>query len=615
MNDVWFLGVFSLLQIGVLPGMIVVKLLRVNLRLAERMALTFGLSLLINYLLVAALALVGLYTQAVILGVLVLEIVLLAWMFRGWLSTPLAVISRQVVDACRAAGRTLLGQFLPDNPDDGEHTPVRSLLLLAGAALGLVGIFWVAGLILRNLGGVFSTWDAILSWNRWAVTWASGAIPPDSGYYPQLLPANWSLTYTLMGNVSIQIFARALGPFFLLFTLWLMLDLGVHSRSYGVLLGAFLTWLVIRGYLGEFIADGYADLPAAFLGLLSVLLLLRIHAESPPAERRKLLWISALISAAAALTKQSGVYLLLGFPLLAALLPGWGQGRPGKPPWRDILLPFGAALLAAASFYLVKSIQIAQGLDESNVTWVTQGIFGGAGLAERARLAWSNLGIYRLLFLWLLPSMLVVRSSTRWLILALAAPYTLLWMFFFSYDTRNLALVLPILGLCAGLGVEGLLDWLLRPLRKLDATPFKGYLIVLGGLLLLLATGFWATNGRLADLQVARQKQILSPQLNAKLYDYFENQPLDGKIISQYPVAYLPGFENQQISFWFDNLPDFLNAAGQPDAAYILMPDNAIPEIQQVVESRLATGEYRLVFQDSSYVPVSFLHIERHPVR
>ena len=153
----------------------------------------------------------------------------------------------------------------------------RPFLLLASTALGLLGVAWVINLILRNLGGVFNTWDAILSWNRWATAWASGVLPADTGYYPQLLPANWSLTYVLIGNPSIQIFARSLGPLFLFFILLLFLDLGFRSRSYGVLLGAFFTWIIFRGYLSEFIADGYADLPAAFLGFLSVMLLLNIR--------------------------------------------------------------------------------------------------------------------------------------------------------------------------------------------------------------------------------------------------------------------------------------------------------------------------------------------------
>jgi len=65
------------------------------------------------------------------------------------------------------------------------------------------------------------------------------------------------------------------------------------------------------------------------------------------------------------------------------------------------------------------------------------------------------------------------------------------------------------------------------------------------------------------------------------------------------------------VSFWFDNLADFLHAEKQADVGYILLPGSAIPEIQQVVEDKLGSGEYRLIFEDSSYTPVTFLQIVR----
>ena len=148
-----------------------------------------------------------------------------------------------------------------------------------------------------------------------------------------------------------------------------------------------------------------------------------------------MIWLSALLSAAAALTKQSGVYLLLLFPLLAAVLPAWDDSEAAGRRWKEILLPFGVSLLIAGSFYMTKSFEINRGLDESNVSWVTQGIYGGATWMERASLAYSNLGIYRLLFFLLFPVFFFVRPPIRWLIIAVVVPYTLIWVSFF-HTTR-----------------------------------------------------------------------------------------------------------------------------------------------------------------------------------
>ena len=176
-------------------------------------------------------------------------------------------------------------------------------------------------------------------------------------------------------------------------------------------------------------------------------------------------------------------------------------------------------------------------------------------------------------------------------------------------------MILPFLGLSVGLGIQGMTDMLLRALRRYNLSRIRVGFLVLASVFLLLAASLWINDGRLTQLQEARQKQILSPQLNSKLYEYFQDKTPDRKIISQYPLGYLPGFENQQVSFWFDNLADFLNAQNQPEVGYILLPANVIPEIQQVVEEKLAAGEYQFVFEDSSYLPVSFLRIIRDPNR
>ena len=605
MNWMFFWGMVGLAQLAILPGVILFRLAGLRLGWFEKAGAIFGISLLVNYGLVSLLALSGAYIRPVMLVVVCLELAVFMFMYWQRLQKPFGEWLGGLVGSAREAGQVALDWALPGVPAGWA----RALLRLAAFGLGLVGVAWVLVLILRNAGGVFNTWDAILSWNRWAVAWAGGRVPPDTGYYPQLLPANWSLTYVLMGNASIQIFARAIGPIFLLMILLLQLGMGARTRSYGVLLGTFFTWVLCRGYLSEFIPDGYADLPAAFLGFLGAALLLRIEPDSPAGERRKLLWLSALMCAAAALTKQSGVYLLLVFPLLAAVLPAW-KNETGMRR-REILPPFLAGLALAGSFYLVKYAAIAQGLDESNVAWVTQGIFGGAGWLGGFSEAWANLGIYRWLFVWLIPALLFVPPRTRWLIAGVAAPYTLIWAAWFSYDTRNLASALPFVGLAAGVGLEGGLNRILDRVERLRTPVIRlGYLL-LAGVLLLAAAGFVLTDTRLERLQAARQAQIISPQLDAKLYGYFGEQLPTKKIISQYPLGYLPGFEGKQVSFWFDNLADFLHAEKQPDVGYILLPGNAISDIQQVVEEKLATGEYRLIFEDSSYTPVRFFQIMR----
>lgn len=72
-------------------------------------------------------------------------------------------------------------------------------------------LFW--GLLLfslykmiRLVGGVFTNWDAVVSWNQWAISWALNEFPHGTYNYPQLLPISESISYVLMDSTGIQFF-------------------------------------------------------------------------------------------------------------------------------------------------------------------------------------------------------------------------------------------------------------------------------------------------------------------------------------------------------------------------------------------------------------------------
>lgn len=55
----------------------------------------------------------------------------------------------------------------------------------------------------------FVDWDALVSWNRWAIELYSNKYYPMNTGYPILFPAIWSLIYKMQGNFVINIFAKA----------------------------------------------------------------------------------------------------------------------------------------------------------------------------------------------------------------------------------------------------------------------------------------------------------------------------------------------------------------------------------------------------------------------
>ena len=63
-----------------------------------------------------------------------------------------------------------------------------------------------------NLGNVYTAYDAIISYHgRWATQWFENSIPSNSYLYPQLLPANMSISNILTGGntADMQLFSYA----------------------------------------------------------------------------------------------------------------------------------------------------------------------------------------------------------------------------------------------------------------------------------------------------------------------------------------------------------------------------------------------------------------------
>jgi len=97
----------------------------------------------------------------------------------------------------------------------GRALVVTALLVIGGFALACIA----------QVGQIFQQWDAVVSWNRWAVDWAANRLPYATSIYPQLLPTNLSLSYVFMQSSEVWVFAKAFQFLFCLMLLLAMLDL------------------------------------------------------------------------------------------------------------------------------------------------------------------------------------------------------------------------------------------------------------------------------------------------------------------------------------------------------------------------------------------------------
>jgi hypothetical protein len=610
----FFLGILAILQMTLLPGLVLVKAFRLKLGTIQGLAYCFGLSLIVNYAAVLLLTTLGLYRQVVALALVAVEVIGGLWLYRAellqsWKVTGVSLWNRS---------SSLLHYLLPDLKSIEEGRSIYDVLLgtVTGvfAFFAITDMFWAVMVFISNVGTVFNAWDAVLSWNRWATEWAQNQFPSGVGLYPQLLPANLSLTYVMMNDIQVQFFAKATIPLFLFFILLLFFDLGLNWKSMGAFIGLILTRLIIKKFTGEFIAEGYADIPMTCMAFLSVYALIKAKGQSDPLMQRQGVFLGAVFAGGAAVTKQAGVYLLVLYPLLAYLVVlRSGREWTRSEKTRTLLLGLGIALLLCVPWYTYKQVQIVRGLDANNVEYVTSGIYHGASVVDRLSHALQSLDKYAILLALMIPALFLLEGAYRWLVILLVIPFSLIWAGYFSYDTRNLALIFPVWGLAAGLCLERLFKIGFALALRLKLERLKAYVGVALLLLVLIGSSFVFTAASLKEKQTTQQKQIFNASLNAQLYDYIGQVGKPIKILTSYPVEYLPGLENIEVNYSFNDYASFNQQISQPEIDYLLIPVNVNDEIKAAVTQNLDNGNYRLIFEDDHFIPYQFIYMKKKP--
>lgn len=605
------IGLFSVFQVFFAPGILILQLMRFRGNVLERLAFSVGLSLIANYCGVLILAVLGLYQRPIVFAAVALELATLVYLGRGFLAKP---FSQVIADGWRGLNGWINAQRViwdEENKDRLAIQIIKYVFALLAAIVAMTAVWWTVRLFAYNLGQVFNTWDAILSWNQWAVIWAQGRLPSGTSLYPQLMPANWSLLYVIQGDATLQLFAKAMMPIFSFLIFLLMTGYGFETRMAGFFIGVELTRLMFKKFTGESLTDGYVDIPATFFGFLAVYALLKARQFTSPQQRLRFAQLALIFAAGAAVTKQMGLYILLLTPLLAYLLvfrqPA--QAPEGRVHWKPILVSAGIAALIALPWYVYKLVSIQLGMDVSNISYLTGEIHASAGLLERALAAFQMLEKYSFLLLFLLPAFFVLDSGLRWIAAVVILPYTLIWAFFFSYDARNLALALPFIGCCAGVGVQRLISIGLDGIARLKILSLRVVFFVSLMLLAGVSFNFILTDTNLHQQQIAQQRQIFNSQLNEKLYAYIAQYGPTIRILTNYPVAYLPGLENNQVNFWYRDPQEFDYFVQDQTITHLLVPNNAHPQILAKIDEELASGHYQLIFEDSGFIPTRFIRI------
>lgn len=461
-HSLGLVGLAAFVQTSVLGGVLLLGLMhwwerpRTTPLLGISVPLVFALSLMVNFQLMFAASLLGLGGRGFLLAAALVGAGLCVWLWRR------RSVAEGLNTACREGSTPELGAA-----PAGSRAGARLTLCAA-----LAGLLVLMAPITSHVPSVFEGWDVLASWNRWALEWAAQerAVAVTYGY-PQLLPLWWASWYRWFASSEIEPLLRLLMALFPVLHALLFVDAWRRLREPAAALALLLWSLALAGLFPGQADSGYADAPVAFLLTLTLyLLLLGARAHLPLADAQRL---AALCAGTALLMKQTGGLALL--VLLGTVL----FFNPHTPSWRARLAQAArcAALVLAVAgpWYLHQALQFWRGEDFSNIGYLTVGVHGGATWGERMTLAWSQVlrpaldhtgapllvmgvaGIGAALGL--------LEPLARRVLLALVLPYALLWALLFSYDLRNLMLVVApaSYGVAAGL-LLGLrrVSWALR---------------------------------------------------------------------------------------------------------------------------------------------------------
>jgi len=497
------LSLLAFFQMVFWPGWLAISACRLRLCAWQFLLFALILSLTINGTVVFISSLLGLYGRPFVFTGLALEFLLTAYLFhRRALAWPAAAgFFKACHSSLQAVPRALAGLH-------GSAPARQTLIKLVKPILLLAAVISLAGLARQALflfGSIFEGWDAANSWNRWANDFFGGRMPQGAGYYPQLWPAVWSLNYQIVGH-PWQYLSRFSVIYLILCTAFLLCGEGILRRQAGLLLGFIL---LANFYLSAdlyYLWDGLMETPVALLALASFYSL-HLALEKRSGAFLALGWSASL---AGSVTKQSGLFTLLIYIVLAATL-----GREIiRPRWRQVLLPGLLSLLVVTGIpYAYFRWAIVNGYSGSNVTdlIVNSGLHDGRTFLERLPHSFVVFtgAYFKPLFLWFpflehllsnLPAGLVIFSVTayllyaankaplaRYLLAGFVAPLYIIWAFCYSYSERNVFVVVPTLLVLIGTALPSYLRPACRAVLWLWGKKSACIYIAIG----LLCTFLW----------------------------------------------------------------------------------------------------------------------------
>jgi hypothetical protein len=365
---------------------------------------------------------------------------------------------------------------------------------------------------------------------------------------------------------------------------------------------------LLKNFLNTGLYNGYVDIAVAFFTFAALYLLLKAHGTPDSEQRSRLYILGAIFTAGAAVSKQTGVYIALCYPILVYADVFFSKYPLDKKRLQTWIGLFAIISLVWVSWYVFKSIAGTDPEAFNTYLSLSENRYDNVNLLSRMIAAIGQNQEFVVLFL-------LIAVTFPWMdrfykVLALLfAPFPFIWAGMASYDTRNLAIFLPVLALVAGYSIHWLIVKLVGLSERARVLQMPIFIPVIFASLALFSLGFLVTSQKLYQRQVDLQRQNFSPNKNQMLLDLVAENGPQTRIMTNYPMEYIPGLSEYQVRFDFQDYDTFLYRIGDPGIDYLLVPNATDDQIKDYIDAKVEAGEYQVITRDKQWKVFTLIKI------
>ena len=158
------------------------------------------------------------------------------------------------------------------------------------------------------IGDVFTVWDAVASWNKWAIELSQNQYQPEGTAYPIFIPALLAIMYKMQATSDIWWTAKLVLFIFPIATIFILLNLYSETKKKTFL---FILFLLYPFLASGTVISGFVDIPVMLLGTLSLILLYAAEIYKAKKEFPCYIYLALLVAGLSSIVKQPGIAFLI----------------------------------------------------------------------------------------------------------------------------------------------------------------------------------------------------------------------------------------------------------------------------------------------------------------